>query len=184
MQIPGDMVVNAIIAAMVAHANQPCDEVIYHVGSSLQNPMRYSNFRDYLIQYFTNKPWMDKNGKPIKVNKPTIFNSISNFNRFIKIRYSPLLKVLELANIVFCQFFFNTYNNLNRKIKLVKQLVELYRPYLFFHGIFDDSNLDNLRIAVGMNDIEDDTFFMDPKSIDWDNYFLNTHIPGVVKFVF
>ncbi|KAG8655226.1 hypothetical protein MANES_04G019150v8 [Manihot esculenta] len=103
--IPGDMVVNAIIAAMVAHANQPCDEVIYHVGSSLQNPMRYSNFRDYLIQYFTNKPWMDKNGKPIKVNKPTIFNSISNFNRFIKIRYSPLLKVLELANIVFCQFF-------------------------------------------------------------------------------
>lgn len=93
MQIPGDMVVNAIIAAMVAHANQPCDEVIYHVGSSLRNPMRYSNFRDYLIQYFTNKPWMDHNGKPIKVNKLTIFNSISNFNRFIKIRYSPLLKV-------------------------------------------------------------------------------------------
>nr|AAR88762.1 acyl CoA reductase [Hevea brasiliensis] len=183
--IPGDMVVNAIIVAMVAHANQPCDEVIYHVGSSVRNPIRCSSFKDYLIRHFTKKPWINQNGKPVKVvSKPTMLNCVSNFQRFIRIRYLPLLKGLKLANIISCQSFQGTYSNLSRRIKLVKRLVELYQPYLFFHGIFDDFNLDKLRTAAEENGIETDIFLMDPKLIDWDDYFLNTHIPGMVKYVF
>ncbi|XP_057998611.1 fatty acyl-CoA reductase 3-like, partial [Hevea brasiliensis] len=91
--IPGDIVVNAIILAMVAHANQPCNDIIYHVGSSARNPIRCSGIEDYLIRYFTNKPWIGKNGKPVKVvSKMTIFNSIAEFHRFTRIRYLPLLK--------------------------------------------------------------------------------------------
>ncbi|KAF2321637.1 hypothetical protein GH714_000787 [Hevea brasiliensis] len=91
--IPGDIVVNAIILAMVALANQPCNDIIYHVGSSARNPIRCSGIEDYLIRYFTNKPWIGKNGKPVKVvSKMTIFNSIAKFHRFIRIRYLPLLK--------------------------------------------------------------------------------------------
>ncbi|XLR10690.1 hypothetical protein S83_038628, partial [Arachis hypogaea] len=39
-QVRADMVVNAILAAMVGHANnnEACDEMIYHVGSSMANP--------------------------------------------------------------------------------------------------------------------------------------------------
>ncbi|KAJ9128460.1 hypothetical protein P3X46_034993, partial [Hevea brasiliensis] len=92
--IPGDIVVNAIILAMVAHANQPCNDIIYHVGSPARNPIRCSDIEDYRIRYFTNKPWIGKNGKPVKVvSKITIFNSIAKFHRFIRIRYLPLLKV-------------------------------------------------------------------------------------------
>ncbi|KAJ9177950.1 hypothetical protein P3X46_009873 [Hevea brasiliensis] len=183
--IPGDMVVNAIIVAMVAHANQPCIDIIYHVGSSVRNPMRYSNFKDFLARYFTTKPWIGKKGKPVKVvSKTTIFESIAEFHRFIRIRYLPLLKVLKLANTIFCQRFQGTYSNLNRRIKLVLRIVELYQPYLFFHGIFDNSNLDKLRIAAEKNCVEMDIFFIDPKFIHWDDYFLKTHFPGVVEYVF
>ena len=69
-QIPADMVVNAMLVAMMAHANQ---HIIYHVGSSVSNPIRYHNFLDYSLRYFTTKPWINKDGKPIKVGKVTIF---------------------------------------------------------------------------------------------------------------
>jgi hypothetical protein len=46
------MVVNAMLVAMVAHANQPGD-VVYHVGSSVRNPVTYLNLQDYGFNYFT-----------------------------------------------------------------------------------------------------------------------------------
>jgi fatty acyl-CoA reductase len=27
-------------------------------------------------------------------------------------------------------------------------------------------------------------FYFDPKMIDWEDYFMNTHIPGIVKYSF
>ncbi|XP_037494569.1 fatty acyl-CoA reductase 3-like isoform X2 [Jatropha curcas] len=181
--IPADMVVNTIIAAMMVHANnQPC-ELVYHVGSSIGNPIRYSNFRDYLYFYFTSKPWILQNGKPVKVAKPTILITMVNFHRYIAIHYLPWLKVLKLANTISCDYFQGTYNNLNRKIKCVTRLVELYQPYLFFHGIFDDSNTNKLLGIAKDNGTETNNFFFDVKSIDWDDYFINTHIPSIVKYV-
>lgn len=96
------------------------------------------------------------------------------------------------------------------------RLVELYKPYLFFRGVyvymlyflfffwmqkpaifsvnflyvfvghdsFDDMNTEKLRMAVRESGAEADVFYFDPKCIDWDEYFLNTHLPGVVKHVF
>lgn len=43
---------------------------------------------------------------------------------------------LEIANVAFCRSFQGTYSDLNRKIKFVMRLVELYQPYLFFEGVY------------------------------------------------
>lgn len=91
-QIPADMVVNAILATMVAHANQSSD-IIYHVGSSVRNPIRYHNLKDYTFRYFTAKPWINRDGKPIKVGKVTIFSNMASFHRYMFIRYLFPLKV-------------------------------------------------------------------------------------------
>jgi fatty acyl-CoA reductase len=46
---------------------------------------------------------------------------------------------------------------------------------------FDDTNTENLRrIAKGYTKNEELDF--DPTSIDWTNYMMNTHIPGLVKY--
>lgn len=93
VQIPADMVVNAILAAMAAHANQP-GEVIYQVGSSMRNPLRYSNLHDYGFRFFTKKPWINKDGTPVKVGKVTVMGSMASFHRYMTVRYLLFLKVI------------------------------------------------------------------------------------------
>ncbi|KAL4394400.1 hypothetical protein AHAS_Ahas02G0148200 [Arachis hypogaea] len=181
--IPADMVVNAILVAMVAHAYHPSD-AIYHVGSSVRNPVRYANLQDYAFGYFTAKPWINKDGTSVKVGQITVLTNMASFRRYMFVHYVFWLKGLELANIAFCRYFQRTHEELNRKIQIVMRLVELYRPYLFFNGIFDDMNTEKLRVAATQGGVETDLFCFDPKVISWDDYFMNTHFPGLVKYIF
>jgi len=93
VQIPADMVVNAIVVAMVAHANRPFDDAIYQVGSSVRNPVRYTNLQDFGFDYFSKKPWIGKDGKPVKVGRVKVLSSMANFHGYMAIRYLLLLKV-------------------------------------------------------------------------------------------
>ncbi|CAL0333982.1 unnamed protein product [Lupinus luteus] len=181
--IPADMVVNAILVTMVTHANYPSN-TIYHLTSSVRKPVRYGALQDYGYAYFMANPWINKDGKPIKVGKCVVLNSMDSFHRYMFIRYILPLKGLGLANTAFCQYFKGTYLDLNRKIQIVMRLVDLYKPYLFFTGAFDDMNTEKLRISARQGGVETDLFYFDPKVINWDDYFLNTHLPGIVKYIF
>ncbi|XP_062172998.1 fatty acyl-CoA reductase 3-like [Alnus glutinosa] len=181
--IPADMVVNAIIVAMVAHANQPRD-IIYQVGSSVRNPLRNSDLQDFSFRYFSQKPWINKDGKPVKVGKMLVLSSMDSFRRYMAFRYLFLLKGLELVNAAFCRYFQGTYLDLSRKINFAMRLVELYEPYLFFQGVFDDMNSEKLRMAIRESYADADMFYFDPKCVDWEDYVVNAHLPGVVKYVF
>ncbi|KAG4387118.1 hypothetical protein GLYMA_11G185200v4 [Glycine max] len=183
--IPADMVVNAIITTLVAHANQPCDNIIYQVGSSIANPIRYHNLKDYIYRYFKAKPWVNKEGNPVMVGKVTVLDTMTSFQRYMFIRYLLPLKGLELANVAFCQYFQGMCLDIRRKIHIVMQLVDLYKPYVFFKGVFDNMNTEKLQTAVRQGEVEMEySFYFDPKMIDWEDYFMNIHIPGIVKYVF
>ncbi|KAL4011314.1 hypothetical protein IC575_028368 [Cucumis melo] len=179
--IPADMVVNAMLVAMVAHASQPSSYAIYHVSSSMRNPVMYGKLQEYGFHYFSANPWINKDGQPVRVGKVTILNDMASFHRYMTIRYLVFLKGLEVLNIALCHYFDGILFNFNRKIKYVLRLVDLYGPYLFFKGVFDDINTEKLRTAAKDNGIETDLFYFDPKSINWDDYFMNIHIPGVVR---
>ncbi|KAK4753753.1 hypothetical protein SAY87_001857 [Trapa incisa] len=181
--IPADMVVNSMIVAMVGHANQRSSG-LYQMGSSVRNPVRYVDLQDYAYRYFSLNPWVNKDGKPVRVGKVTVLKSMASFHRYMAVRYTFWLKGLEIANAAFCRSFQGTYSDLSRKIKFVMRLVELYRPYLFFKGVFDDSNTEKLRVAAMEGGVEGDVFYFDPKCIDWGHYVTNIHIPGIVKYVF
>ncbi|MED6176394.1 hypothetical protein PIB30_087814 [Stylosanthes scabra] len=184
--MPADMVVNAMLVAMVAHAGQPSDEIpIYHVGSSVSNPVNYQNLCDYMFRYFTAKPWINKDGKPVKVGKFIIWNSMESFHRYIFIRYLLPLKGLGFLSDVLCKYFQQTHDDLSKKIRVLMRLAELYRVYLFFHGIFDNMNSVKLLAAArqGLEKKEMDLFEFDPKMIDWEDYFMNIHLPAVVKYL-
>nr|POE57811.1 alcohol-forming fatty acyl-coa reductase [Quercus suber] len=98
------------------------------------------------------------------------------------IRYILPLKVLWLANLVLCQYYRGIYINLNRKVRVVMQLVDLYKPYVFFTSSFDDSNTEKLRVAIRESDVDENLFNFDPRCIDWEDYIMNTHIPGLKNF--
>ncbi|KAL5719569.1 alcohol-forming fatty acyl-CoA reductase [Ranunculus cassubicifolius] len=179
--IPGDMVVNAMIVAMVTHANQSSD-IIYHVCSSSKNPINPNVFIDYAYDYFRRNPLLSKDGNPISVSKPMILTSLPKFYGYLALRYAWPLKAFEMLNVICCKYFDHKCKDMNRKISLVVSLVELYAPYIYFKGIFDDLNTERLRIAMEPNKVDADTFYFDPRSIDWDDYFINIHLPGVLKY--
>ncbi|KAL9289041.1 Fatty acyl-CoA reductase 3 [Arabidopsis thaliana] len=181
--MPADMVVNSILVSMAAQAGKQ-EEIIYHVGSSLRNPMKNSKFPELAYRYFSIKPWTNKEGKVVKVGAIEILSSMRSFHRYMTIRYLIALKGLELVNIILCKLFEKEFQYFNKKINFIFRLVDLYQPYLFFYGIFDDSNTEKLRKMVSKTGVENEMFYFDPKVLDWDDYFLNTHVIGLLKYVF
>lgn len=49
---------------------------------------------------------------------------------------------------------------------------------------FDDTNTVKLQGMVLKTEAETEMFYFDPKMINWDDYFVNIHVPGLVKYVF
>ncbi|KFK30008.1 hypothetical protein AALP_AA7G205800 [Arabis alpina] len=180
--IPADMVVNFILVSMAAQVGKK--EIIYHVGSSLRNPLKNEIFPQVAYKYFTNKPWVNKDGKPVCVRNLEILSSMASFHRYMAIHYSIPLKGFGLLNMILFKLLEKKYRDFDRKINFVLRLVELYQPYLFFYGIFDDTNTTNLQKMVMKTGAETEMFYFNPKVINWDDYFVNTHIPGLVKYVF
>ncbi|OIT20863.1 fatty acyl-coa reductase 3 [Nicotiana attenuata] len=183
--IPGDMVVNSILAAIIAHGKQyySSQESIYHISSSEKNPLKSCDIQLFLFHYFTKNPWINKDGNIVKVGTPLLFSSMDSFQNYISTYYWPLLKILELANLLSWRRFDKTYKNLERKIDMAIRLAELYKPYLLFHGSFDDVNTERLRMAMKECNM-DDVLSFDPRCIKWEDYFMNTHLPGAVKRIF
>ncbi|XP_076923234.1 fatty acyl-CoA reductase 3-like [Bidens hawaiensis] len=182
--IPADMVANAMIATMAAHANQASCEIIYHVGSSVSNPLKYKSIQQSGYNYFSKHPMINKEGKAVIVSNVKVLNSMASFQRYFSLRYLIPLQGLQAVNATLCHALNGTYTNLKRKTNFVLRLVELYKPYLFSKCLYDDMNTEKLRQLVRENEIEADMFYFDPKTIKWDVYFEHTHLPGVVKHVF
>jgi len=87
-QIPADMVINCVIAAIFIHSsNQPPKNFIYHISSSLRNPITYSDLHNICHRYFMKTPCVNQNGKPIIISKGFVLKSYVAFNIYMKIRY-------------------------------------------------------------------------------------------------
>ncbi|KAL4295661.1 hypothetical protein GQ457_12G027500 [Hibiscus cannabinus] len=183
--IPVDMVVNAMTVAMEVHyANhQYSQETIYHVSSSLQNPMKISDFRKFMHSYFIKNPWIDRNGQSVKVGKEMVISRADLFSLSMKVKYVLPLKVLYLVNILSAQRLKKVYTKHDRKIKFVIRLAELYKPYECFSlpNSFDGRNLEKLEKVAEERGIEVAEFDFNSKNIDWGDYIMNIHIPGLLK---
>ncbi|WMV12449.1 hypothetical protein MTR67_005834 [Solanum verrucosum] len=181
--IPADMVVNSVIAAMVAHRNASSRVAVYHISSSRRNQIKLGDFIRIGVDYFKKNPWIDERGKAVKVKKFHLLDSMDSLHKYIAIHYMPSLKILKWGNLILCRHLQVQHTNLQRRINQAIELAELYKPYMFFKGIFDDTNGEMLRMATRESNA-DDTFNFDPTTIQWDKYLKETHIPGLVKYIF
>ncbi|KAK4256355.1 hypothetical protein QN277_009233 [Acacia crassicarpa] len=176
--IPVDMVTNCMVAAMVTHSiNKNLENFIYHVCSSSRNPLRTSNISEFSNLFFSKHPLINKSGVPIMTRKLRLLSDL-DFQTHMMIQHGLPLKVLNLGNEVFSHSFDDEYSMNDNKVKLVIRMAQLYRPYAFFKAVFDDSNTQKLYMTTKMENIE-----FDPKTIDWADYMMNVHIPGLIKFV-
>ncbi|KAF8647879.1 hypothetical protein HU200_065139 [Digitaria exilis] len=183
--IPGDMVVNAIMAAAAAHASppppQPQPPTVYHATSSLRNPAPYAVLYRTGLRYFSDYPRVGPDGRPVRARRVHFFATVAAFTAYMVLRYRLPLELLRLLNALCCGLLSGLCADLGRKYDFVMRLVDLYGPFALFRGIFDDANVERLRLAMAAGDRAE--FNFDPKTVDWDDYFYDVHIPGVMKYV-
>ncbi|KAI5388807.1 probable fatty acyl-CoA reductase 4 isoform X1 [Lathyrus oleraceus] len=180
--MPVDLVINCVIATIVINSNQAPKSFIYNVSSSLRNPLKISDVHNISHQYFMKTPCINKNGKLILVSKGIALKSLAAFNIYTEIKYVLPLKVLHLVNKMVCHSYQDVYDDNFKKIRMVKRLAKLYKPYVFFKAVFDDTNTENLRRETKVYNMKDENLEFDPSSINWKDYMMNTHIPGLVKY--
>ncbi|WOK96562.1 hypothetical protein Cni_G05269 [Canna indica] len=169
--IPGDMVVNAMIATMAAHQQQP-ELLIYHISSSVRNPVKYLTIEESGFRYFLENPRVGNDGKSIKTKMFPVYPNMTKFRIHMTLKYKLPLEVMHLVNLLSCGVYGRRYDELNKKYKFGMLLVDLYEPYAFFKG--------RLRRRLEEEE-EEEMFDFDPKHIDWSDYFYSIHIPGVIK---
>ncbi|KAL6838428.1 hypothetical protein ACP4OV_031673 [Aristida adscensionis] len=184
--IPGDMVVNAMMAAAAAaHAaappSSPAPATVYHATSSLRNPAAYAVLYRTGLGYFEAHPRVGKDGRPVRTRKVRFFATVAAFRLYMVLTYRLPLELLHLLNLLCCGLLAALCRDLTRRYNFVMHLVDLYGPFALFKGCFEDVNMEKLRMAMAAEDRV--TFNLDPKTIDWDDYFSNVHIPGVMKYV-
>ncbi|KAJ0266568.1 putative fatty acyl-CoA reductase 7 [Hirschfeldia incana] len=180
--IPVDMVANAMIATAAEHFHDSGSYTVYHVASSYRNPIMYKQIKEISIRYFKKSPLLGRSGMPIVPKAPLFLSTKAMFRLYTSLRFNLPLQIVGLLSKTFPSQFGDKYQHQNRKFKMAMRLVKLYEPYLLFKGIFNDRNLETLRIkneAKEMNDLPG----FSPKCIDWEDYFINTHIPGLARHV-
>ena len=95
--IPGDMAVNAMIAAMVEHSEEKGGAAavvpVYHATSSLRNPATYSVLYEAGRRHFYENPRVGKNGEIIPTRELCFFSSIARFHLYMLLTFKLPLEV-------------------------------------------------------------------------------------------
>ncbi|KAG2333531.1 hypothetical protein Bca4012_016865 [Brassica carinata] len=178
--IPVDMVANAMIVTAAEHSRESGSHTIYHVGSSYRNPVMYKQIYEILNRFFMESPLLGRNGLPVVPNV-TILSTMARFRVYTSIRYKLPLQILRLLRLIFPSQIGEKYEVHNRRFNKAMRMVKLYKPYVIFKGIFDDRNLERLRIKNEGTEI--DRLIGSIKCIDWEDYFMNIHIRGLITHV-
>ncbi|KAL1353520.1 hypothetical protein HN51_017451 [Arachis hypogaea] len=178
--VPADMVVNAMLAAMAMHGISKKPEInVYQIASSVVNPLVFGELARLLYEHYSSSPCIDSNGRPIQVPMMKLFSSTQEFSDHI---WKDAIQKSGLTDITLSKEVSQKLENICRKsVEQAKYLANIYEPYTFYGGRFDNSNTQ--KLIESMSEEEKRDFGFDVKSIDWGNYITNVHIPGLRRHV-
>ena len=99
-QIPGDIVVNAMMVAMAAQLNDQQPLIIYHVTSSLRNPAPSALVVESMHRYFFENPLCKgRNGEHVRMKKMRFFSTLAQLRFYTALVYKLPLQVSSPFNI-------------------------------------------------------------------------------------
>ncbi|XP_021886890.1 fatty acyl-CoA reductase 2-like [Carica papaya] len=171
--IPVDMVVNATLAAVAKHGISGKPEVnVYHVGSSDMNPLSYQDMFNFCYEHFIACSLMKA-----KIRKLEILKSMDEFSSYI---YN-VMRPSESETDPDSKLHQKLQKQAKRKAEYFIQLANIYKPYMFNNGLFDNSNMRKMMEEMSFE--EKRNFGFDVCSINWRDYITNVHIPGLKTHV-
>ncbi|KAF8023050.1 hypothetical protein BT93_F0516 [Corymbia citriodora subsp. variegata] len=181
--VPADLVVNVIIAAMAKHGTIASPGIdVYHAASSTVNPMTMCDMFNYSHDYFAASPLTDNKGDEIQITDMEYFTSIDGFSSYIQ---KDIAEKSGLSKENGPDSNPKHRSRLEARCKRMAEslihLAKLYEPYMFYHARFDSRN--TRKLMEQMSAEEGNGFPVDLRSINWEDYFLNAHIPGLKRHV-
>jgi fatty acyl-CoA reductase len=178
--IPVDIVVAAIIA--VAACGPEDAPAITQVASGGVNPLKYRQMVDNVTGWFTRNPLYDPKGQPIVVPEWR-FPGRGRVQRQLtqaKTVLSTADKVLQALPLRGKQAELSAQLEEKRtEVETALEYVELYGLYTECEAIYQVDNL--LSIWDGMGEQDKADFNIDPRSVDWDHYVNNIHLPSIIQ---
>ncbi|XP_052173634.1 fatty acyl-CoA reductase 2, chloroplastic [Diospyros lotus] len=179
--VPADMVASATLAAIAKHgAAGKSESNVYQIASSVVNPLVFEDLASLLYQHFNSLPCIDSKGRPVHVPVMQLFSSMEDFSSHLwrdSIQRSGLTAVPTPKG----KLSQKLENICRKSVEQAKYLAKIYQPYAFYAGRFDNSNTKSLMEC--MSEEERKEFGFDVGSIDWKDYILNVHIPGLRRHV-
>ncbi len=178
--IPVDLVSNAMVAAMPMPDDGPGLRV-YHVGTSHRHPLRLSDLLDWLGESFRNCPMLDDAGNAIHAGE---FKAVPRevFVRKWKQRLDEAVRERDrLAAEDAPMAERRKARSAVAQIEQFLYLDRIYSPYTCLDCRFLDHNLRALIESMHPHDRV--TFPFAAEAIDWKDYAINRHVPGLRKYV-
>ena len=181
--IPVDLVVGAIIGvAARGPANADGSPDITQVASGSANPLKYERLVDLVQEWFGDHPLYDADGQPISV-PDWGYSSRTGVQRQLeksKAMLERAEKVLHALPLRGAQAAWSTKVEEQRELaERALTYVELYGAYTACEAIYGVVNL--LDLQASLTGADQVGFNMDPRTIDWDRYVHEIHLPSVVK---
>ncbi|XP_010520001.1 PREDICTED: fatty acyl-CoA reductase 2-like [Tarenaya hassleriana] len=179
--VPADMVVNATLAAIAKHGMDQEPEInVYQIASSLINPLIFEDLAILLYEHYKSSPCVDSKGTPIAVRLMKLFDSVDDFSDHLwkdAQERSGLTAMTSSDGKMMQKLEFIC----RKSVEQAKYLADIYEPYTFYGGRFDNSNMQ--RLMESMSEKEKREFGFDVGSIVWRDYITNVHIPGLRRHV-
>ncbi|CAN1133825.1 Fatty acyl-CoA reductase 2, chloroplastic [Linum perenne] len=179
--VPADMVVNATLAAIARHGIEQKPEInVYQIASSVVNPLIFNDLATLLYEHYNSSPYMDSNGRPITVPLMKLFSKMDDFSDHL---WREVVQRNGLTAITSSEGKLSRRHEFicRKSVEQAKYLANIYEPYTFYGGRFDNSNGE--RLMELMSEEEKRAFGFDVGSIDWREYITNVHIPGLRRHV-
>ncbi|CAK7339860.1 unnamed protein product [Dovyalis caffra] len=178
--VPMDMVVNSTLTAIAKHGIAEKPELhVYHVATSVANPLSFSDSFNYAYDYFSSSPLFDSKGKKIAISPMKFFDSVDSFSDFIKNEVSQRSGLTPDHNV--CMLDPKLYLRMQvgcfKAVQRFMRIANLYKSYMFYKGRFDVTNTKKLIEEMSIE--EKKKFDFDMESINWEHYIKSVHIPGV-----
>ncbi len=192
--IPCDMVATGMILAL-AELLRGEHKPVYQFGTSDSNPTTMARVFElsglYKRKYYRNTG----KGGPLAAFVQGHFEGTlmapTSFDRFGPRQLAQGAR--GLANIIdkassgpVGSMFKPTVKNLERFAKTQLKLYDIVKQFEPFVATFDyEFRCDNTRSAwARVSDAERDKLLWEPEKLDWRDWFLNTHMPGLERWVF
>ncbi|KAF2319328.1 hypothetical protein GH714_014833 [Hevea brasiliensis] len=180
--IPVDMVVNAIVAAMAKHGTVAEPQLhVYHVTSSVSNPISLGEVCNLAYDHFTSSPQLNSKGKKIGIKEIKYFSSLNSFTSYIRYETARQIRLKEDLSILDPKVRLQMQTECTKRLQRLAHIARLYEPYAFYEGRFNNSNSKDL--IDNMSTEEKKMFTFDVESINWKHYIKNIHLPGLQKHV-